>query len=443
MLTLAQARASVDAEAARRRADEAVGGSGWEVVDVRQRSERLAPPRWLWVVHRVRLRRGVDETRELRMVGKVIFQRDSWERYRDEVVARFEALANEPLEGRGYPVVDDDAQTAFWFYPVDPVLHGLARAADPAWALDLFRRHRGDLLDGLSPASLEVERARYLPETSALLRYRVSLETGAAPRVLYGKVQQGYEARRAFDVLSAMWDLAQNSDGRLRVPRPRLCLEDAGLFLQDEVAGSEVGSDRTGADFIPAAAAAAEALAIIHEAGFETDETLEIEPELDRLDRVVEEMALVHPDGSRLLQDVVQRVRNRLAKEPEEELVATHGDLKYDQMVRGPEGFSVVDFEYFGLGETSWDLAKYCAHAIPSMPTKFEETVAADEARATFLRTYRLLRPDVALQRFPIHEATQLAGRAMVLMWSQATGWRDAADNLLILATERLGEAPP
>ncbi|MDQ6692271.1 MAG: hypothetical protein M3Z13_05845, partial [Candidatus Dormibacteraeota bacterium] len=73
----------------------------------------------------------------------------------------------------------------------------------------------------------------------------------------------------------------------------------------------------------------------------------------------------------------------------------------------------------------------------------WEQSVAAEEARKLFLNRYRELRPEATLQRFPVYESVNLAGRAMTLMWTQTRDWKITAESLLVLAMERLNSRMP
>ena len=189
--------------------------------------------------------------------------------------------------------------------------------------------------------------------------------------------------------------------------------------------------------------AAAEALAVIHESGVENDERIEIEREIARLDRVVEQFAYVLPQGHFLLKDLVTHMRERVRRTTEEEWLPTHGDLKYDQFVFHNDQYTLLDFDYFATAETSYDLGKFCAYLVPSTPKDWAESAAAEEIRLQFLRRYRELRPHATLQRFGLYESLQLALRAMAFMWSQTRGWERIAETFLVLAYERLKSRLP
>lgn len=233
--------------------------------------------------------------------------------------------------------------------------------------------------------------------------------------------------------------LSQDHPELLSVARPLVYDHDLRLHLEDAVPGVPVDSDRTAPRFHGAAIAAAEALAVMHDATtVETSSELSLGPEVDRLDQVAEQLALVHPPAYELMRQLVKQLRSRLSKLPEEQWVTTHGDMKYDQFLDEDGRFGLVDFAELGRSETSWDLGKWCGHAVPSMPETWEESYGAEQARLAFLARYRELRPHATIQRFSCYEAIHLANRAMVLMWGQAKDWESAADSLLALAMERL-----
>jgi aminoglycoside phosphotransferase (APT) family kinase protein len=193
------------------------------------------------------------------------------------------------------------------------------------------------------------------------------------------------------------------------------------------------------AEFSLAAYAAAEAAAVIHESTVPADGAVfRIEAELGRLDRVTQQFMQVHPKAAYLLSDLVVHMREHVRATDEEAWLPTHGDLKYDQFIHHNGKLTLLDFDYFALAETSYDLGKFCAYLIPSVPSDWEESIAAEEMRALFLERYCELRPYATLQRFAIYESLQLALRAMSFMWAQVPGWERMAETFLVLAFERL-----
>src|SRR6266851_28786 len=361
-----------------------LGDSGWQVESLRKRSSRLSPPDGYWAMYEVSIRKD-EEERSLRLVARGAFSRQAW----DELSARLvqhSAGPCDPIGGIGFPRLFHKSQHAFWFYPFDPAMPGLPSAADAKTVTDVLLG-LGDRapvdLDGYP--KLEIERVRYTPEIGAILRY--TLQTSAGPLIVYGKVQPGDRGLRTQRIVEGLWRAsAAKPPGLLRLPRPLGWLEH----------------------------------------------------ELERLERVAEQFAYVHPEGHFLLSDLTTHLRKRARIAMDEEWLPTHGDLKYDQFVYHDGAFTLLDFDYFAVAETSYDLGKYCGYLVPSAPGSWEDTLAAEKIRTRFLQRYLELRPHATIQRFPIYEALTLGLRAMTFMWAQRSGWQRVAETFLVMAHERL-----
>jgi aminoglycoside phosphotransferase (APT) family kinase protein len=420
--------------------EQVLDGSGWELASVRRRSTRLDPPNWFWATFAVDINKK-DEERSLRLVAKGALNPEAWEKLSSRLVAHGAGRRCDPIDGIGYPVLFPETQHAYWFYPFDPSMTNLPLAADPVRMAGVLMGQDRDLADVLATSRrIDIERVRYTPEVGAILRYR--LDTPGSP-ILYGKVQPGHRGLRTYRVVEGLWRAAARYPGLLHLPRPLGYVEEFGLLLEEGVRGKPVSSNRKSTDFMLAANAAAEALAVIHESGVEADERIDIEAELARLDRVAEQFRYVLPGGHFLLVDLITHMRDRVRKTREEDWLPTHGDLKYDQFVFHNDQFTLLDFDYFAVAETSYDLGKYCAYVFASSPKDWSQSVAAEEARELFIRRYRELRPNATLQRFGVYEALQFALRAMAFMWSQTRDWDRIAESLLVMGFERLKSRLP
>jgi hypothetical protein len=441
--TLEAVQRATNTAAARAVAVAAIAGTDWELSSIRRDGVRLEPPAAYWASYRVlvtRETRGGSEQRRLVLVARACFQAADWEAYRTWLEELYGDAPSRPIEGLGFPVLIDAGRHAWWFYPVDPHLPTLAAANDPK---SLRRLLAPRYSAKTPPARIRVELVRYLPEISAALRYRIIDKPGAAERVVYGKLYRGDRGRELHATTQELWSLSRRHPELLSVVEPLSYDEVLALHLEHAAPGSPVGSDRRDPVFLAAAVAAAEALAVMHDSGLSSASELLVEPEIRRLGDVTHQMSLVQPDAGRLLRDLVVQLGVRLPRAAAEDWVFTHGDMKYDQFLEADGRFTLVDFEEVGRSETSWDLGKWCAHAVPSMPETWEDSDAAEQARAVFLRRYLELRPDATRNRFPIYEAVHLANRAMVLMWGQTEGWEGAAQSLLTLAMERLQTPAP
>ncbi len=423
------AAASMPAEPSERDAAEAASGAEAEP----EPGEPIQPPAARY-----------GEERELRLVARGVFDSAQWATYRERILRMYGTRPCRPLEGLGYPQLFEDTQHVVWFYPIDPNLRGLDAISDPELMGSYFRKNSEHVLG--RPGNItgvKIELARYLPEIAAITRYDLEAIPPSASKTVFGKSQNGDRGAESDRVGHEMWRLAERSEGRLRVPRPLGYEHAEGIYFQDSVPGTALGTDRTAPEFMPGVLHAAEALATIHDSGIDTRKSFGLDGEIGRLDRVLDQFAIVHPRGYFLLRELLAHIRSKLRGVKEEEIVPTHGDYKYDQLLHHEGTYSLIDFDYFAATETSFDLGKFCGHLMPSMPKDWQQAYAADQARTAFLHRYRELRPNATLQRFQIYEATNLAGRAMTLMWGQGRGWKESAETMLVLAMERLRSRLP
>ena len=423
--------------------EEILAGNEWQLDRVRQRSSRLDPPNY-WTLFEVSISKD-EAKRNLRMVAAGSFDAVAWQRLQHRLERSSNGRACDPIKGVGYPRLFPESQHAYWFYPFDPGMPNLPTAADPvAMARILLGLDETAAREFADAGRLEIERVRYVPEVGAILRY--TIDTGAGPVTIYGKVQPGDRGLRTHRIVGGLWEAAKkyNYEGLIYLPRPLGYIDELGLLLEEAIPGTPVAGNRMSVEFGLAAYAAAEAAAVIHESLVSADrEVFRIEAELGRLDRVTQQFIQVHPKAAFLLSDLVVHMREHVRATEEEAWLPTHGDLKYDQFMHHNGKLTLLDFDYFAAAETSYDLGKFCAYLIPSIPQGWEESLAAEEMRVLFLRRYRELRPYATLQRFAIYEALQLALRAMSFMWAQVPGWERMAETFLVLAFERLKSRLP
>ena len=413
--------------------------TAWRVEKIATRYTRLEPPHAYWRMYVVKLRSedASDEAKTLWLACRGVFDTEFWHRYRAGLIEPLLGRSCEPLQDRGYPVVDAENQVVFWFFPIDPQITSLVHAADPHRVRAVMRRERHKIFnEGASIGRVDVAIRRYMAEINATLRYDIEID--GATRSLYAKAERAARDSEDAIVHSQLQQLARHSEGRLRIPRSFGFHPEIGAMLQEAVQGEAVTRERTSETFQAMAAAAAEALAEIHESAIVAKTEMPLAAELRRLDWVSEQFALVHPNASRLLRELLAQIRFKAGRTDDEAWLPTHGDLKYDQFIAGDNGFTLIDFEFFGMAETSWDLGKFCAHAIPSEPESWQESMAADEACETFINRYLELRPDATVERLPIYEALHIAERAMVMMWGQRDDWQNIVESFLVLAMEKL-----
>ena len=420
--------------------EDVLAGTGWQIDAVRPHSNRMEPPESYWSDFNVDISNEDGEKRTLRLVTKGALNPEAWKKLSHRLTQSGAGNTCDPINGVGYPRLFPETQHAYWFYPFDPSMPNLPVAADPTRMAALLLG-LDDQDTPLSGKRVEVERVRYVPEVGAILRY--TMRPGGVPIEIYGKVQPGLRGLRTFRVVEELWRVAAHYPDYLNLPRPLGYVEQLNMLLEEGIRGKPVSARRQSTQFALLAEAAADAVAVIHESRVENDLKIDLELELARLDHVVGQFAYVHPSAHFMLKELLIHVRDRVRKTAEEDILPTHGDLKYDQFVFHNGRFTLLDFDYYALAETSYDLGKFCAYLVPSRPKDWRDSVAVEEARTRFLRRYVELRPNATLQRLGVYEATQFALRAMAFMWSQVDGWEDLAEIYLVLGFERLNSRLP
>ncbi len=419
-----------------------LAGTGWELRGVRKRASRVEPPQAYWVSLEATINKE-EEERKLRLVARGAFDPGAWEQLRQQLINQGGGHPTDPISSIGYPTIVDESQVAYWIFPFDLAMPGLPTACDAEAMWHLLSSLRGGLVgEPLQIERLHVERVRYTPEISAIMRYKLDGPDGVQSEI-YGKVQPGNRGRRTFDLETSLWQSACESDGLLRMPRPLAFVRELGLFLETGVPGTPVKGDRESDEFRGVGVAAGEALAVIHESGLQPDETIYLDRELERLADVAKQFAYTDPKAHFLLNELLVHLHDRVERSFAEEMVPTHADLKYDQFLHDHGTYSLIDYDYFAMAETSYDLGKFCAYLFPSAPRSWEDANHAEAVRLDFLRRYRELRPYATLDRFQIYEAVVLALRAMTMMWMQQRGWQQAAEVFLVMAQERLNSRLP
>lgn len=432
-------RAATDRESLAAFVDEVLSGTGWEVSRIRHRVDRVDPPNFYWAVYAVDTYKGEQE-QSLRLVVRGALNAEAWDQLSARLLRHGAGNSCDPINGIGYPRLFPDSWHAYWFYPYDPSMPNLPLAHDPVHMAAVLLGADAPKTARAMARKIEIERLRYLPEVSAIIKYNIQ---GKAPITIFGKVQPGHRGLRTNRIVEGLWKASARYPGYLNLPRPLGFVDDMGMILEEGIRGKPVGSRRTSKVFSLLPYAAADALAVIHESHVENDERITIGAELQRLDKVAEQFAYVHPEGHFLLKDLITHMRHRIEHAPEEEWLPTHGDFKYDQFMFHNDRFTLLDFDYYATAETSYDLGKFCAYLFPSGPKDWKESEAAEDARVRFIRRYRELRPHASLRRFQVYEALQFALRAMTAMWMRKPGWERVAETYLVLGYERLKSRLP
>ena len=134
------------------------------------------------------------EQRALRLVARGIFDRDQWVAYRDRVTAQFSGHPADRLAGSSRPEIIDDTQDCIWFFPAEPNLTTLQRAADPLGMRRILRNRKGEILD--YPGRITEVRVPVSASAATGLDPCTPGRTGPVSRALSAPAEPGAPGRR-------------------------------------------------------------------------------------------------------------------------------------------------------------------------------------------------------------------------------------------------------
>lgn len=406
----------------------------WHLMRVRTRpGRRFEAPRVLWNVYEAEIEQGDGSIIRPLFWTKVFFDDEACRQYHKRIdwLLQPPRLPSDPAgAARFFP----EYNLFLFFFPADPVFPQLGRVFDPQAMGPVLKEHFQRV--GYRSSALSAERIKYLPEISAIARYRMDAPEGTP--VIFGKVQHSGKGALTYEVMRALWALPARAAGELVIAEPLAYLPEYDLLLQSEVRGDEVKGDRHSEVFMAQAEAAGRTIGWIHRSGISAGQPHTVDVEIKRLANRLEEFKLSSPNLYLMLRDLLTQVEARAARTKPEAVVPSHGDYKYNQFLFDGSRFGLIDVENFVQAEPSFDLGKYCGHLVPSMPEHWSDTVQANQARRIFLNAYQSIVPDYDGRRFPLYESLSLATRALVLTWSQTTNWEHTARTLVALAFERL-----
>lgn len=400
-----------------------------------RRGRRFEAPRVLWNVYEAQLELPGDIHAAPLVWTKAFFDDEDCRVYQQRISRMQSERNGNPLDPRGYIGFLADLNLFVFVFPADPVFPALQTVFDADAMRPLLSEHL-HRVGTREPFELRVDRVKYLPEISAIARYRAQAD-GVATDV-YGKVQHSRRGAQTYEVMRALWDLPARAAGELVIAEPLGYYPDYDLLLQSAVPGEELTSNRHAPEFMAQAEHAGRVIGFIHESPIPIGRPHSIDVEISRLQTRLEEFKRSSPDLYVLTRDLLRQIVARARRIEPEPLVPSHGDYKYNQFLYDGERFGLIDVENFVQAEPSFDLGKYCGHLVPSMPEHWSDTSQANEARRLFLDAYQSVVPDYDGRRFPLYESLSLATRALVVTWSQTTNWEHTAQTLVALAYERL-----
>ena len=409
-----------------------------QIKKVRTRSgRRFEAPRVLWNVYEAELEMpGGIEARPL-FWTKAFFNDADCEEYRERISRTLESQNGNPLDPQGYARFFPDLNLFMFFFPTDPVFPKLGKVSTPASVEPLLVEHFKRMRPEAQIQSITSTRVKYLPEISCILRYQAEIGE-ERPLTIYGKVQHSRRGAMTYDVMTALWNLPARVNGDLVLAEPLAYYPHDALLLQSELPGEEVKGDRHSDIFLGQCEVAGRMIGHIHASGIEVGEPHNVDVEIDRIYKRLEEFK---PSALRLL-ILLRPLPPQLPRNPHNfpppPPTLTPRSSHYNQFLWDGKGYGMIDVEYFVQAEPSFDLGKYCGHLWPAQPKDWSDTAQAREARRLFLDAYLAVRPEYDGRRFAIYESLSLATRALVVTWSQGRNSSYMAETLTALGYEQL-----
>lgn len=385
---------------------------------------RRQPPTCYWVTYRY----GPE-----RLVLKSFFSEDDYFQYSEKLARHYPNRVNEPTHPRGGFRLLPDMNAVAWKFPFDPAMPGLDRCLDSAWIADAMG-FSGD-------SDLRAQVLDYSAENDTIVAYRPP----GRPPIAFGKAGPADTAGLQFLVMQRLWNSPAREAGTLRLARPLAYRSEVGLLLQSRVPGRSIPPARNRQAFLDLARYAGSALSAVHAADIPFGSERGIYRLIDRLDDDLEDLALSAPTLFPEVRRLVRQLEVRAARSRPSPLVPSHGDYKYDQLLRCRGDYSLIDFELFCQSEPALDLGTFCAYLPSSTPEDWRDGLAAEICRGAFLTAYQEASGEpIDWDRLALYESAMVAVRGLAHVWrGNSSGAELRASEMIDLAFERLANPQP
>lgn len=211
-------------------------------------------------------------------------------------------------------------------------------------------------------------------------------EAGAGPATVIAKLYPARSDRAgdACDVLHALRRSEFGAGSPVRVPRPVAHVPEMSLlFMEDAGSAADAPNGGDGADEL-SAAAAGRALARLHASSYVPRSRHTPEDEIAILEDRIEVAARLAPESEGPLRDTFARVRGALAAAAPSRLCAVHRDFHTGQVVTGPAGTILLDFDTVCASDPALDVGNYLGQLYDPL----EGASRPEAAAQAFLEAY-------------------------------------------------------
>lgn len=318
----------------------------------------------------------------------------------------------------------EDLRLALLFFPLDPVLPGLAEITGTEGER-LLASFLPDCRAGAKVERIDCELQHYKPFERAVLRVRAklsgSLDAAARPTV-YVKLFADDRGRSSYEGLSDLWSVAQGSR-YLRVPEPLGYDPDRRMLVLNEAPGKpdlrawikRLARGQplpAGVDLERVEACLRVAAGVVRDLQRSDIRPAERRTFLGELAKLRKKRALLPEDLGATRPELVARFEALLQRLEslaplDERLVPAHGSYRHKQMIGDEHSLTLVDWDGFCLANSALDAGTFLGLLL--RPGGAPEL---DELAAAFRREILELQPDVGTH-LALYEGLALTKRVL------------------------------
>jgi hypothetical protein len=304
-------------------------------------------------------------------------------------------------------------------YPVDAGLPGLAAASSPRAVAPRFAGLPAPWT-GAEDGAVQVELVRYKAARRAVFRYGMGAGEG---RAAYGKLRADEAGAHLLEVGA---ELARTGAA---VAAPLAYVPDLRMVVYAAGAGTRLKDLRGSAAFEAWMEPLAATLADLHATELPALRPYPMAHDVADLLASARTIAALLPQLADRVVRLAERVVALLPATPRR-LASIHGSFHDDQVLVGPSGVVLVDFDSAGLGDPLLDVGHFASYL---------SAAGADDARARFFDAYARLAPDDCHDAV-LYEAAYLLRWAMMPFRDLQPDWPEAVARNVHRAAQRLGE---
>lgn len=312
---------------------------------------------------------------------------------------------------------------------VDPALPQLAQLLEPQVMADRFEE-----LLGWRPEESEIRLVRHKPGRRALVRYELQgVPDHPGVERLYGKTFASERGPKVCEITQSI--VAARACGPdVHLPEVVGYLPDLKLLVQREVPGVPVGRALLDGDEV-LARRIADALRALHTSGLDLGRRHDAGKELDPLVARVDGLGAACPSldaAARRCLAAVEAGRGVF----DWRWQTVHRDFYHDQVLTGPDGLAVIDFDDAAMSESAIDVASFAAHLRLLALQELGDSRGLAGIGAAFVDRYLRLDPDLDRSLLRFLEGATLLRLAAIHQPRDRGEW--LAGRLLVEAKELL-----